>query len=94
MTVKERIKKAIENVDMEIDSIDKLITLAYYMGKEQAAKEVCDNARQIFTEQKKKAKESRYHNFAMAIQGNIDYIYHPDYAGDMTAEFGSDRTVI
>jgi hypothetical protein len=94
MTVKERIEKALENREMETDSIDKIIALAYYLGREQAAKEVCNSAKQIFTEQQKRAAESRYHNFAMAIQGNINYIYHPDYAGDMTAEFGSDRTVI
>ena len=94
MTVKERIERALENREMESDSIDKIIALAYYMGREQAAKEVCDSAKAIFAGQRKRAAESRYHNFAMAIQGNIDYIYHPDYAGDMTAEFGSDRTVI
>jgi len=94
MTIRERILKALENREMETDSIDKIIALAYYMGKEQGVKEVCDSAKAIFTEQQKRAVESRYHNMAMAIQGNINYIYHPDYAGDMTAEFGSDRTVI
>jgi len=94
MTAKERVLKALENSEFEVDNIDKIIALAYYIGKEQGVKEVCDSAKAIFTEQQKRAAGSRYHNFAMAIQGNINYIYHPDYAGDMTAEFGSDRTVI
>jgi hypothetical protein len=94
MTAKERVLKALENREFEVDSIDKIITLAYYMGREQAAKEVCDSVRAIFSEQQKRAAESRYHNYAMTIQGNIDYIYHPDYAGDMTSMFGSDGTVL
>lgn len=94
MTVKERVLKALENREMEVDSIDKIIALAYYMGREQTAKEVCDSAKQILSEQQKRAMESRYHNMAMAIQGNVAYIYHPDYAGDMTSMFGSDGTVL
>ena len=88
MTVKERIERALENREMETDSIDKIIALAYYMGREQAAKEICDNARQIFAEQilhQERAGESRYYKYALRLQGDAEYC---------RAEFGSDRTVL
>jgi len=91
-TVKSRILTALESRDMESDNLEKIITLAYYMGREHVAKEVCDSARKIFSEQKKRALELRYHKLGLTVQGNIDIIYHPDYAGDIISLFGNDKT--
>jgi hypothetical protein len=92
MKANERIQNAVKSADMEVDNIDKLISLAYYMGRESAAKEVCDAARKTFGEQHKRAIENRYHLLAEKVVGNVTHIYHPDYAGDMTDMFGSDET--
>lgn len=94
MKIKERIEKALSNLGNfgNEDSIDKLIAVAYYMGREQASKEICDKVSDIFAEQKDRAEKSRYHNMAMNIQGNIDAIYSSDYAQDMTKAFGGDET--
>lgn len=94
MTVKERVLEAIHNWDCERDNVDKIIALAYYMGRESAAKEVCDKAYTIFDNQRKTAENSRYHNLAMKVQGNVTYIYHPDYSNTMTDMFCSDITAL
>lgn len=92
MTINERIKKAIKNFDGDTDNIDKIIALAYYIGREDATKELSDKVSAVFSEQKKRVSECRYHNMAMNIQGDIDYVYSRDYAQDMTALFASDET--
>lgn len=93
-TVLERIMSAVNaQHDMETDSIDKLIVMAYYIGREQAAKDVSDMYSAHMAEQSARAAASRYHKMAAAILDNGDgYIYSGDYAGDMTATFGSDIT--
>jgi hypothetical protein len=69
-----------------------LIAIAYFMGRESQAREMGDKAKEIFKAQRERAEECRYNNMAMAVQGNIDWIYSPDYAEDMTGLFGSDET--
>lgn len=93
MTIEERILKAIKNMDCETDNTDKIIALAYYMGREAAAKEICDKAHDIFMQQRRAADYCRYHHLARDVQGNITHIYHPDYSGAMMDEFGDDITV-
>lgn len=98
-TCKELIKNIIYNpeqkgYDMETDDVSKLVAIAYFMGREEAAKEICDKARAVYSEQRERANACRYHNLANKIIGNIKYIYSSDYAGDMTAMFGSDITNI
>jgi len=96
MTVIERINKAIELKNYEHDSIDKIISLAYYIGKETATKDICDKHSRIFNECRKRAKQERYYNIANRVLGvnNNDIIYHSDYACDMKYTFGSDETNI
>ena len=92
MTINERIKIAINSFDGEVDSIDKLIAVAYFAGREAAAKEICDQAHDIFSEQKKRANHCRYSHMAMEIQGNVDSIRSADYCAEMTNTFGNDAT--
>lgn len=42
MTINERINKAIENFDEKTDSIDKIIAVAYFIGREEGAKFLID----------------------------------------------------
>lgn len=91
MTYRERIDLAILGHSMDRDDIDKLIALAYWMGCEDATRKICDAAAEVFAEQQARAKECRYHDMAMSVQGNISRIYSPDYAGDMGRTFGDDE---
>lgn len=92
MTINERIKQAIENFDGETDNLDKIIALAYFIGREDATKELSDKVNAIFADQKKRANACRYHNVAMSVQGDIDRVYSPDYSQGMTTCFASDET--
>ena len=42
MTIKERVMHCVENLDCEKDNIEKLVALAYFIGKEEATKNVSD----------------------------------------------------
>jgi DNA-directed RNA polymerase delta subunit len=91
-TVEQVVNEIVNNCDMGIDDIRKIIATAYYMGREAAAREICDDAHKIFEDQKSRAEECRYYNLAKQIQGGVSIIYSPDYAGDVTNTFGKDRT--
>ena len=92
MTVRERIKAALENYSADTDNLDKLVALAYLIGREEATKEISDKYSNLLKEQKERAKECRYHNMAAYIVGEADYIYSPDYANETNCLFGSDET--
>jgi len=97
MTIKERVQQIITspNVDMEKDSIEKLVYIAYYIGRESAAKEVSNLYANHLAKQTERAQVCRYHKMVAEILQNGDgYIYSSDYAGDMTATFGSDETEV
>ena len=53
--------------EMDKDSIEKLVKIAYYMGREEAAREVSDKYSDHIAEQKQRASECRYHNMAAEI---------------------------
>lgn len=78
-------------IEMDKDSIEKLVKIAYYMGREEAAREVSDKYNGHIAEQKQRASECRYHNMAAEIVGDEDYIYSGDYAGDFTNTFAYDE---
>ena len=92
MTIIERVKSAIKASDYENDSLNKLVAMAYYMGREDATRRVSDDYTALIAEQNKRADECRYSRMAHKIVGDKNYIHHTDYAGDMTATFGSDET--
>lgn len=94
MTVLERIRAAMVRVDYDRDDVDKLIALAYQIGREEAAREVSDDYNKLITEQNVKADRCRYRHMAHEIVGDKKYIYHSEYAGDVTKTFGSDETRI
>lgn len=92
MTVIERIRKAVDNLDCEEDNIDKLIALAYYIGREEATREVSDKYNAVLAEQRERADNCRYHKLAHQIIGSARYIHTGDYSQDMKTMFGSDET--
>lgn len=94
MTVIERIRKSVANLNCEEDNLDKLIALAYYIGREEATREVSDKYNAVLLEQRERADACRYHKFAHQIIGSVRYIHTGDYSQDMKTMFGSDETAL
>lgn len=94
MTVLEKVRACADNFDCEKDNAEKLIALAYFIGREEAAKEISDKCNTLLREQRDRADKCRYRNLAHKVIGNIKHIYSPDYAQSMTEMFGSDITDI
>ena len=92
MKIKNRIKQAIHNFNGNADNIDTLIAIAYFMGREDAAKNICDDVHDIFAKQIERANNCRYSKMAMTIQGGKTRSYSPDYAGEISKTFGDDET--
>ena len=95
MTILERVKMAMNSdVDYDEDTLDKLITMAYHIGYEQATRYVSGRYAELIAEQRERAYKSRYHRMANAIIGDKDFIYTSGYAMNMTKTFGIDETVL
>lgn len=92
MTYREFIDNALEqDVDMDRDSLQKLVSIAYFLGRERATREVSDKYNEHIAEQKRRAKECRYSHMAAEIVGDEDYIHTPDYAQSYSALFAGDE---
>lgn len=94
ITVGEKIKQILNSEGvMERDTWEKLVYLAYYMGRERATREISDKYAAHLAAQTARAESSRYHKMVSAILDNgPGFIYSGDYAGDFTTLFGSDKT--
>ena len=93
MKIKDRVQNAVNGgYDMETDNIDKLIVMAYYIGKEEVAKDLCDKYAIVRSIQNERARQSRYHNMAQKILGPTERLYSADYSQTMTSVFGNDET--
>lgn len=62
------------------DTIERIVAAAYFMGYEKGIKNASDEYTKLLREQKERAKKERYHNIAMRVQGNIDYIWMYNYS--------------
>lgn len=93
MTILERIKVARESNEAygDKDTLNKLIALAYEIGRESATKEVSDDYTALITSMRERANACRYPHMANTIIGKA-HLYHYAYAGDTTETFGSDET--
>lgn len=93
MKLTERVRYSLEHHDeMQQDTIDKLISYAYYMGREEATKDISDKYNAMIQQMRKRAKACRYNRMADKIIGTRDYIYSIDYSQDMILAFGDDET--
>ena len=98
MTIIEKVFDLVTNHDWsEFDfsnnenaSPEKLIIMAYYIGKESATKDVSNKYNKLIKEQRERANKCRYNKMANKIIGNQNYIYSSDYDGGMTTTFGND----
>ena len=92
-TYRDRLAEALNNfTKADVGSLDRLLAYAYYAGREQATRAYADKVREVLKEQQERARSLRYYKLGMYVQGNIDYVYSSDYAGDYQAEFGNDLT--
>lgn len=94
MTIIERVKSVVHS-DVDLcstgtASIEKMIAMAYWMGREEAARQVSDMYNAHLAEQRKRAEKCRYRYMAEAVVGDERFLYCPDYSGEMTETFGSD----
>lgn len=92
-TYRDRLAEALSNITKaDVGSLDRLLAYAYYAGREQATRGYADKVREVFKEQKERARSLRYNKLGMYVQGNIDYVYSSDYAGSYQDEVGNDLT--
>lgn len=94
MKAKDKIKQIVDNLntDMDSDSWEKLVKLAYWMGRESATKETSDKYVRLILLQNERAKKTRFKHLAKKIIGDQVHIYCPDYDGFYTGVFGNDET--
>jgi hypothetical protein len=92
MKAKDLIKNVVSSCDLNSDSVEKLIALAYYMGREEATREISDKYNALIKAQHDRANACRYRCMANKIVGDQDHIYSGDYAGEITNLFGGDET--
>lgn len=94
-TARNRIKEAVHKSDnKDDDTLDKLLAIAYYMGREEATKEISDKYNALLAEQRRRAEQCRYYKMAREVIGESQMIYSPDYAGEIGSTFGDDLTAL
>ena len=95
MTLRERVEAVVTDGDFDFDNasdINALIAYAYYLGRHNGVRDICDKASKIFSDQRKRCDETRYHNLAMKIQGGVSYIYDEDYNDEDINSLGENET--
>lgn len=96
MTTYERVNKALESYDFDDENgngVNELIAYAYFLGKCNKSKELCDKIRALLEEQHNRANECRYHKMANDIIGKQTFIYDGDY-DQWINMFAHDKTEI
>ena len=96
MTIVERIHSLLNSEhDLESEntkaSEEKMIYLAYYIGREEGTRRTADLYTNLLAGQRERARQCRYSKMAMRVLGDKEFIYQPDYRMDMTRTFGGDR---
>lgn len=82
MTTYERVKQALSNYNFDDENgngVNELIAYAYFLGRCEKSKELCDKTHSIFERQRNRAEKCRYHNMANDIIGKQTFIYDGDY---------------
>lgn len=74
------------------DTIERLVSYAYYIGREEATRELCDEFSKIIEGQKFRAQQQRYCKMAMSVIGNKTRVYSDDYAGEVIKIAKEDKT--
>jgi hypothetical protein len=93
MTASEKISQLVRTLGPTPTTPDGLLVLAYYMGREEAARRLCDEHNKRVAAMRAAADQEHCHHVAHRVitAGGPDQIYSPDYAGDVTSTFGGDE---
>lgn len=98
MTVLERVKSIcgarIDLNDEQPATIEKMIYLAYWIGREEATRRVSDDYVYMIKQMRERAEKCRYKHMAHNVIGKANYLYESDYDECMTLTFGSDKADI
>ena len=89
MTITDYIRETALKFDIR-DDIRMMITYAYYIGREDACREVSDAYTAKLAEIKQRADACRYYRMAQAAAGDTSYIYFSDYSGEIGLDLGCD----
>lgn len=79
-------------LDLETDSLEKLIFLAYECGKSDGAQHAASLYSAELRNQKERALKCRYYKLAMKIQGDIEWVYDTNYSNYLYETFCYDET--
>ena len=107
MTIKERVHAALgrECLGME-DGLDKLLSVAYYMGRESKAVEASDKVAELLARMRGRADRCHFHRMAHSViddgalsslrteEGVREFLYDSDYSCWITNEVGGDETAL
>lgn len=96
MTTYERVKQALSNYNFDDENgngVNELIAYAYFLGRCEKSKELCDKTHSIFERQRNRAEKCRYHKMANDIIGKQTFIYDGDYDQWITM-FSHDKTEV
>lgn len=96
MTTYERVKKALESYNFDDENgngVNELIAYAYFLGKCEKSKELCDKAHSMFEAQHNRAKDCRYHKMAEDVVGRQTILYDGDY-DQWIGMFSQDKTEV
>ena len=93
MTYLDKIKAIVRDgtINLDEDSVEKLVYLAYWYGREQATRGVSERYNAHIAAQHERAEKCRYKHMARAIVGAEKYLYSLDYSAEMTVTFGNDK---
>ena len=94
MKMEERVRQMVKSANMSEDSVARLVALAYWMGREEATRKICDKHNNMIADMIYRATECRYHKMVSNVIGDCTVIYDDDYAGEFTATFGGIDTEI
>lgn len=92
MTYEEKVNKSLIDADLDVDNLnnqDKLVYIAYYMGRESAIKELIDRQSKISLQRIFEAERIEYARMiykSMQIQPSLIHNYNQDF----TKNVGSD----
>ena len=76
----------------DLEGYEKLMWLAYWMGREEGTKLTADAYNERISEAEARALNCRYYRMASEVLGHLRP-YSPDYSGDVTRELCSDPFV-
>ena len=96
MTTYERVKKALESYNFDDENgngVNELIAYAYFLGKCEKSKELCDKAHSMLEAQLNRAKGCRYHKMAEDVVGRQTILYDGDY-DQWIGMFSQDKTEV